>query len=209
MVVLIVAAMFSVFIVISLLREQAAKRKAVVAKTVPVSVETAQTSAAGLFLHPSHTFAKVVSQDLVEVGLDDFAKRAFGKVDVLALPHVGQEMHQGEVAWRARVGGRTLTQRMPVDGVIVDVNSDKNKWREWILKVNASHLKENVANLIQGASVANWLKSARTKFLLNHAGHLVPAMQDGGDLVEGFAKYLTDEQWKEFCVEFFNDEGCA
>jgi len=207
MVVMIVAAMFIVFIVISLLREQAAKRKVVMAKTAAATMETVQTSATGLFLHPSHTFAKVLSQDLVEVGLDDFARRAFGKVEVINLPQVGQEMHQGEVAWKARVGERSLTQRMPIDGIITDVNPDTHKRHEWILKVKASHLKENMANLIQGASVANWLKNARTKFLLNYAGHLVPAMQDGGELVEGFAKYLTDEQWKEFRTEFFNNEN--
>ncbi len=208
MVVIIVAAMFIVFIVVSLLREQAARRRAAMAKTVAADGVKAQSTAASLFLHPSHTYAKVLNEALVEVGLDDFAKRAFGKVDVLDLPKVGQELHQGEVAWKARVGSRSLTQRVPVDGIIVDVNTAASKGNDWILKVNATHLKDNLANLIQGASIINWLKSARTKFLLNYSGHLVPAMQDGGELVEGFAKYLTDEQWKEFCMEFFNNEKC-
>jgi glycine cleavage system H lipoate-binding protein len=208
MVVLIVAVMFILLIAFSYWREIVAKKKAVTAKAFSAAIEKTQAEAANYFLHPSHTFAKLAENGLAVIGMDEFAKRAFGKVELAELPKAGQQLRQGDVAWKAQVGSRSLTQRMPVDGTIQEVNPEAGQMNGWILKVTPIRLKENLANLIQGSAVANWLKSARTKFLLDYSGHLVPAMQDGGELVEGFARHLTDEQWKEFCKEFFNSETC-
>jgi len=202
MVFLLVAFMFLLFITISYFK----KKKATELDVEPsVSADSVEDK---IFLHPSHTYAKILSDDLVEVGPDEFAKRAFGKLDDIELPKVGSTLKQGEIAWRARVGTRFISQRMPVDGVVQAVNPEPGVFMSWVLKVKPSQLKENMANLIQGSSVSNWLKSARTKFLADYSGNLVPAMQDGGELVYGFARYLTDDEWKDFCKEFFNCEDC-
>ncbi|MBN2357763.1 hypothetical protein JXO59_16755 [candidate division KSB1 bacterium] len=197
MVFAIVAAMFIIIIAISYWREIAAK-KAVAPAT---SAELTEESASHFYLHPSHTFARVTDDGLVEVGMDDFAKHAFGKTDQLELPAVNQNVQQGDQAWRATIGERTVTQRIPVDGQIVETSGSGESW---ILKIKPSNLQKNLVNLIDSVSVVNWLKMARIKFLMQYSGTLVPAKQDGGELVEGFARYLTDEQWDHFVREFFN-----
>jgi glycine cleavage system H lipoate-binding protein len=202
MVVLLMLAMFLVFIGISYWREQAARRR------MASSVSAAGAGAPGtknLYLHPSHSFARIVAEDVVEVGMDEFSKHAFAFVEEIALPEKGLEVQQGDIAWKVRVGERTISQRIPVDGIIMEVNEKGGG--DWLLKIKANHLAENLTNLIQGASVGQWLKMARAKFLMEHAGTLVPAMQDGGELVEGFARHLTDAQWREFGKEFFNCES--
>ncbi len=200
MVVLIMVAMFLIFIGISYLQEKAAKRRATVQAPRVVSA----ASDAGMYLHPSHSFARIISDQEVEVGMDDFSKRAFGWMDEIILPKAGTAVRQGETAWKGRVAERMVSQRIPVDGEIIAVN--ERRQGDWLLKIKPSRLQENLSNLIQGASVSQWLKMARAKFLMEHAGSLVPAMQDGGELVDGFARHLTDEQWREFCQEFFNCE---
>jgi glycine cleavage system H lipoate-binding protein len=201
MVILIMLAMFLVFIGISYWREQAARHRA----TVAVKREKAQPVTVATYLHPSHSYARIVSDDLVEVGLDQFARHAFACLDEISLPEKGTVVHQGDIAWKARVGGRLISQRIPVDGVILETNEKRGS--DWFLRIKPAHLSENLNNLIQSASSAQWLKLARAKFLMEHAGALVPAMQDGGELVEGFARHLTDAQWHEFCREFFNYES--
>jgi glycine cleavage system H lipoate-binding protein len=201
MVVLVMLAMFLVFIGISYWREQTAKRR--MSAAAPVS-STVQPQAERLYLHPSHSFARVISADEVEVGMDEFSNHAFAYIEEIVLPEKGAKVQQGDIAWRARVGGRMIAQRIPVDGVVTQVN---DKGGSWLLKIKPSHLGENINNLIQSTSITQWLKMARSRFLMEHAGALVPAMQDGGELVEGFARHLTDAQWQAFCKEFFNDDG--
>ena len=120
------------------------------------------------------------------------------------LPPIGQQVRQGDKAWKLLLHGRSLIQRIPVDGEVVAANHQGDAW---LLKIKPTRLAENLTNLIQGASVVQWLKSARAKILLDLSGQLVPAMQDGGELVEGFARDLDDQQWQEFCKEFFNCEN--
>ena len=95
-------------------------------------------------------------------------------------------------------------QRIPVDGIVTAINTAGSTW---LVKIKADRWSENIANLIQGASATQWLRSVRSKLLLNHAGELVPSMQDGGELLKGFARHLDDNQWQAFCKDFFNCEA--
>lgn len=200
MVVLVMLAMFLVFIGISYWREQSGRQRVSAAIKASPAIHPEREQ---LYLHPSHTFARVISAEEVQVGMDEFSNHAFAYVDEIVLPEKGTQVRQGDIAWRARVGGRMIAQRIPVDGVITDVNA---KGGNWLLKIKPSHLSANISNLIQSGSISEWLKMARARFLMEHAGTLVPAMQDGGELVEGFSRHLTDAQWQSFCKEFFNCE---
>ncbi len=200
MVVLLMLAMVLIFIGISYLRERAARRQ----MTAAARTSQAMAANAPYYLHPSHSFARVISDEVVEVGMDDFSRHAFGYLDEITLPEQGAVVHQGDMAWQARVGGRLVAQRIPVDGVVIEANEKSGG--DWLLRIKPAHLADNLANLMQGASVGQWLKTVRARFLLEQTGALLPAMQDGGELVDGFARHLTDDQWREFCLEFFNYE---
>lgn len=195
MVIILVASLFLLFIAISWLREKKAA-------TAPVSQASVQDQP--LYIHPSHTFARLAADGEIEIGIDEFAQRALGEIKVEDLPKVGQQVHQGEKAWRVRVGYRSLVQRIPVDGIVTAINTAGSTW---LVKIKADRWSENIANLIQGASATQWLRSVRSKLLLNHAGELVPSMQDGGELLKGFARHLDDNQWQAFCKDFFNCEA--
>jgi len=195
MVFLIVAVMFAGLMFFTWYLD---KRKKSVTADAPASETTNQ---AELFLHPSHTFARVLDDSTVEIGMDDFAKRAFGKIDEIDLPEAGAVLNQGDQAWKITIGEHHVSQRMPVEGTVLKSNDESS---DWLLKVKPSNLEKNLGNLINSSSVVTWLKDARTKFVANYYGDMAPVMQDGGELAEGFARHLTDEQWKQFCKEFFN-----
>lgn len=199
MVVAIVAVMFLLLIGISFVVEQRRKREAVSIASPIVQTESE------FYIHPSHTFAKVVGADTVEIGMDDFALRAFGEVEFTELPKVGTKLHQGDRAWTLKVGDRKVSQRMPVSGEILETRQNP---KGWVLKAKVADLSTELANLIKSTSIMPWLKKARAQFVADYSGELMPALQDGGELAEGFARYLTDEQWKTFSQEFFNCEGC-
>ena len=198
MVFAIVALMFLLLIGISFFVEQ--KRKKVAETAAPVTQPKTE-----FYIHPSHTFAKIVGADTVEIGLDEFAQRAFGNVTFDSLPQVGAQLHQGDRAWTLQVGDRKVAQRMPVSGEILETRATATGW---VLKAKVADLSTELANLIKSTSVVPWLKKARAQFVADYSGELMPALQDGGELAEGFARHLTDAQWKVFCQEFFNCQGC-
>lgn len=199
MVFAIVAFMFLLLIGISFIAEQKRKREAATASEPVTQVE------AEVFVHPSHTFAKIIDADTVEIGMDEFAQRAFGDVEFAELPQAGTQLHQGDRAWTLKVGDRKVSQRMPVSGEILETSTTA---KGWVLRAKVADVSAELVNLIKSASVVPWLKKARAQFVADYSGELMPVLQDGGELADGFARHLTDEQWKQFCQEFFNCEGC-
>ena len=121
------------------------------------------------------------------------------------VPAVGTALKQGDRAWTLKVGERSVSLRMPVSGVITE---SRRQTDGWVLKAAVTDISTELANLIKSASIVPWLKKARAQFVTNYSGELMPALQDGGELADGFARQLNEEQWKEFCLEFFNCENC-
>lgn len=200
MVFILVALFFVVAIAISYWRGRKASQ------TRPVE-EVSALKLPATFYHPGHTFAKVVGGNLVQVGMDDFAKQALGQAKLVNLPQVGRILKQGEIAWEVQVGERKVSQPMPVTGTVVEVN--ENSGSSWIVKVKALGLRQNLANLIHEAMAGEWMAAARSRFQNAFSSSLTPAMQDGGELVSGFAQHLENDQWKAFCEEFFNSPECS
>ena len=83
MVFLIVAVMFAGLMLLTWYLD---KRKKSATADAPVAEAASQVKD---FLHPSHTFARVVDDSTVEIGMDNFAKRAFGQIDGIDREHVG------------------------------------------------------------------------------------------------------------------------
>ncbi len=201
MVVLIVAVMFIAIIAISYWRSRKIRQET----RDPVPERTPAVTP-GVYYHPAHTFAKVMDDNLVKVGMDDFARQAFGQIDAIKLPSVGRILKQGEIAWEAKVGDKKVSQPMPVTGTVVEVNKDAED-SSWIIKVKPLSLRQSLANLISETMAVSWMNAVRARFQDNYSSSLVPVMQDGGELVDGFARHLQNGQWEEFRKEFFNNAG--
>ncbi len=201
MVVIFVAVMFIVFIAISYWGSRKVRQGANETTAVP---EPSSPATPATYFHPAHTFARVLGDNVVEIGMDDFAKQAFGEVDALDLPQIGRILKQGETAWKAHVGEKSVNQPMPVTGTVIAVNEGAGD-SSWIIKVKPLSLQQSLANLISEGMSGSWLNAVRAGFKNSYSGSLVPAMQDGGELVDGFAGNLQNGQWEEFCKEFFNN----
>ncbi len=49
--------------------------------------------------HAGHTWALSESQELVRVGMDDFASKLIGKIESISLPQRGRWVRQGQKIW--------------------------------------------------------------------------------------------------------------
>jgi glycine cleavage system H lipoate-binding protein len=192
------------------------KRESALAASQPVSVKQTgykpTSIISGPYFHPTHSWAKV-TDDVVTVGIDEFTNKLIGRVQKLEIPKVGSYLQQGQTAWKLTRGRRELPQSSPVEGEVMEINSEllqnpakinESPYKDgWILKIKPNALRQNLKNLLHGETAKNWLENARSQFVLRFADEVGPVCQDGGELIDNAGELLTDAEWNEVLKEFF------
>jgi glycine cleavage system H protein len=213
MTVLLVILTFSGFILLDLLlsrREE--RREAPVRVQVPATVPVEPVWVAGYQLpedrhyHRGHTWARVLDDGSVAVGMDDFARRLVGNAERVALPRVGSWLRQGETSFGLGLDGREARFVSPVEGEVVEVNealqrepqlaTDDPYGRGWFAKLRAGDTARGLRNLLSGSLARRFMQDAREGLDLRLMALSGSVLQDGGEPVADFARQLPDEEWK-------------
>jgi glycine cleavage system H protein len=182
----------------------------------------------GEFLfHQGHGWAKAGNDSVVSVGLDDFAQKLVGKVDMIDLPPVGSRLAQGEKGWVLRAGAQAIPMLSPLDGEVVAVNEEASRSPEivqedpygkgWLLKVRPERLAANRTNLLTGSLAQRWTEEALHGLRHTMGGNLGPLYQDGGTTLVVYqhggaattvsARAMYGEDWATKVREQFFTEG--
>jgi len=166
----------------------------------------------GLFYHPGHAWLRVDGTDAVTIGIDDFARKLVGAPSAIALPAVGDTVTQGEPAWALVADGRAIEMLSPADGTVLAVNErarhspalphEQPYADGWLLKIRAPRLTANLKQLIGGRLAKRWIDDLADSL----RGGLTPALaqvyEDGGVVVDGFARSLDPGAWDEVARRF-------
>ncbi|HSE49154.1 MAG TPA: glycine cleavage system protein H [Terriglobales bacterium] len=220
MTVLLVLAVFALFIAIDYIRTSRRPAPAVrpqpqLATKPPVlqDVVAGFRVAPNLFYHPGHTWAAKETGDLVRVGLDDFAARLAGKLQGVALPQRGRWVTQGQKAFALNHDGATAELVSPIEGTVVDVNEavlrDPELARRdpygdgWLMLVSAPEAKTKFRNLLSGPLAKLWTEDAVSHLYQQTPGVSAPAMADGGLAVDSTTAGLAPAAWERLAREFF------
>ena len=167
----------------------------------------------GYHFHPGNSWAAQGDGDVLTVGLDDFTAQLVGVPEAIALPAVGDRVHQGETGWRVRAGDRTLAMVAPVEGEVIAVNravldaprlaADDPYGAGWLLKVRAPNRPASLRNLLSGRLASVWMQHTGEWLRSMTGTELGVTMMDGGMPVRGFGRVLGPEEWKAVTSEFF------
>jgi glycine cleavage system H lipoate-binding protein len=178
----------------------------------------------GYLFHQGHTWLKTEGDQLVTVGMDDFAQKFLGKVDTLRLPGVGANLAQGEKGWTVAVQEKTIDMLSPVDGEVVAVNQEAIRnpgllghdpfERGWLLKVRPARYTPNRRNLLSGQMARQWmsgvllsLRAEIGKAMTQEGPSLGTVYQDGGTPIQGIARALAGDRWEEMAKGYFLTDG--
>jgi len=166
-----------------------------------------------VYYHQGHSWAIPESDNVVKVGIDDFAQKLVGKIDAIKLPQVGSEVTQGEKAWSLLAGSKTIDMLSPVDGKVLDINESLLRSPEgiskdpygqsWLMKVQAPKISANLKNLLSGGLARKWMEGVRENLLARMNYNLGAVSQDGGVPVDGIARNLDREKWDAIVKEYF------
>jgi glycine cleavage system H protein len=169
------------------------------------------TAPRDVFFHPGHTWARRGSDGLVSVGLDEFAARLLGKVQ-LQEPAKGAQVSYGVPAVMAAEGGRLVPLVSPIDGTVVEVNdrAAEDLWLNqpygdgWLFKVRPSHFKSDARRLLSGKDAQRKLDADCAILAARVSPQSGAVLQDGGTPVFGIARELEPERWDELCRELIH-----
>lgn len=100
----------------------------------------------------SHEWVKRLDDDVVEVGISDYAQGSLGDVVFVELPEVGDEVSAGSECCTVESVKAASDIYAPVTGQIVEVNEELNDTAEllnespyeqgWIFRIKANDLSE-------------------------------------------------------------------
>lgn len=161
---------------------------------------------ARLFFHPGHTWARVDGDDLVTVGMSEFARKL-----------VGADLAQGMPAIGLEADGKTVEMLSPVDGTVIAVNprltqsadavNDAPYGDGWLFQVKNPKLAANLKNLMSGTFARKWMDTVCENLGAEMNGmELGRVYLDGGAPVDGLARGLSPENWDEVARRFFLTE---
>jgi glycine cleavage system H lipoate-binding protein len=165
----------------------------------------------GVHVHPGHTWARLETDGLVTVGIDDFAHKLVGSAAV-ELPALGTRVAQGEPALALRDDGASVPMVSPVDGTVVAVNRAVREdaaaladpyGAGWLFKVDAPKLASNLRQLHAATPANRLLEEAGEALVLRMDPELGRLLQDGGTPVHGIARALAGDGWETLAREFF------
>jgi len=169
----------------------------------------------GYLYSKAHTWARVIDETSVKIGIDDFVIKALGKVKLENIVKTGTSIRKGDVIFSTHLDNSSISFRSPVEGIVKQVNTDvigrsiKDPYeKDWGVVIRPSNLKDNLSALISGKEVIHWMKGEfkRLKNLLvdnSYTPELVGVtMYDGGNIVEGAVSYIHEDGLKEFEEQF-------
>ncbi len=100
----------------------------------------------------SHEWAKQLGDDVIEVGISDYAQQALGDVVYVELPEVGQDVSAGEECCAVESVKAASDIYAPVSGTVVEVNEALDDEPEllnespfeggWMFRIKASDTAE-------------------------------------------------------------------
>ena len=164
------------------------------------------------YFHDGHAWARIESGGYIRIGLDDFALKVLGKADALDLPLMGKELDQGKVGWGLKRKDNLADVLSPIDGVIVEVNSQLREKPDmanrepygdgWLFMVRTPDVKATMGKLMVDQSSLSWMNNEVTNLESMIEGVAGPLAADGGYLAEDVYGNLPNLGWNNLTKAF-------
>jgi glycine cleavage system H protein len=221
MTVILMLAMFAIFLAIDYVRKgkEANETAAARQEAALVAPRTLPTIVSGFELpenrryHPGHTWALQESPTLVRVGIDDFGARLVGKIDEITLPKRGQWIRQGQKFATLVRDGQKAELVSPVEGEVTRVNesllsdaallNSDPYGQGWFVSVISPDLEITFRNLLNGSLARKWMAEASSRLQMKIPALAGAVAQDGGLAVHDLTVQMPSTKWGEITREFF------
>jgi CheY-like chemotaxis protein len=171
----------------------------------------------GVFIAPGHCWAAVEEDGSARIGIDDFAKKLFGRVDAVDLPNLGMTVKRGQPLFSVRTGNRRTTFRAPLSGKVVntktafatsaDALETTPYENNWICIIDTDRLDAELPDLKIGNSAVAFYREELERFRTTARKLSRPAAgqadKPADELMSGELASLNDRDYQEVVSGFF------
>jgi CheY-like chemotaxis protein len=128
----------------------------------------------GFFVSDAHLWARLDPEGRVRVGVDDFARKALGRVERIQVAAGGAEIARNEVVATLHRGLECLELRAPIGGRVLEVNealqrqpallTDSPYDRGWLCVISPGDVSTELPALRIGRSAIEWYGAEIARF---------------------------------------------
>lgn len=147
----------------------------------------------GRLHHRGHTWAEARPDGSWAVGLDEFARRCFGRPVRVSPPPVGQVLQAGQRCVTVERGALSVRLPAPLAGRVEAVGTRDDDWLFTVRPVGGA---VETAHLLQGAEARCWMLR-ELEWLQGVLGGTAesPSLADGGTPVDDLVRACPDADW--------------
>jgi glycine cleavage system H protein len=184
-------------------------------QVVPVIEHKGLRMGADVAFDRGHAWARLGARRAV-VGVDDLVQATLGPVESVELPEPGTEVRRGEPLFVLRRGERSIEVRAPLSGTVTETNSRVRERPElvneqpfgdgWTVMIRGGDLAADKPRLLRGGAAQDWFRNEVDRLIELLEPAAVPALADGGALVEGLYRYVDEPAWRRLQESFFAQE---
>lgn len=170
---------------------------------------------AGIFVSPCHSWARLLMNGMVRVGIDDFTHKTIGRIDSVELPGKGRMVAKGDPLFSLLQGDLSLSVPSPVSGKVAGVNVElldhpeliKLKPYElgWFCRIEPTKLNDDLKELKVGEDAVSWYREEVDRYTEMKQ----KVAQEKGDDESDAGEYAASEgldpaTWVAFSRTFIN-----
>ncbi|MDI6839707.1 MAG: glycine cleavage system protein H [bacterium] len=168
-----------------------------------------------LYFYNKHTWVRIIDENTVRVGLDDFAQRLLGKIEEIDFLSK-KELRQGEIGWqvRTKIGDAQLLS--PINGIVSKINADLSNvetrhgvsllntdpyGKGWVFELEPFNMEEGLKQLLKGDKAKDWLVDEIDRLSRRIESDIGVTVADGGALIHIIDK-IDNKEWEKLVKEF-------
>ena len=170
----------------------------------------------GYYFHKGHTWVKMEEDSSVRVGLDDFALRLMGPLDIIEAPLMGKKVTRDEASINVKRGEHRAAVLSPVSGVVIAINPELREKGNlansspysdgWVMKVQPDNLRDDLKDLMINKETDNFI-TEQVDMLYNLVEEVSgPLAADGGDFASDIFGSLPELGWKRLTTTFLGND---
>lgn len=169
------------------------------------------------YVHPGHTWMKILNQNQVKIGIDDIAATTLGSIDEIILPLPGEKITRGASCGQIIQYEHIFSIVSPLSGRVMAVNKNLSSFpnklildplnKGWAIVIKPENLEQDLTYCRSGDALYSWYLKEFKWFECNLAKSFQSecntagiTLNDGGEISRNLRNHLPKENYRRLIV---------
>ncbi len=169
------------------------------------------------YVHPGHSWIKVLNQKRVKIGIDDIVATTLGSIDEVILPLVGEKIKRGANCGQVIQFEHIFSVVSPLSGTVIKVNRDLTDFPNkltldplnngWMIIIKPDSLEQDLKYCRSGDALFSWyvkefkwLESNLAKGFQQESASVGITLNDGGEISRNLRNYLPQNEYRRLIL---------